>query len=160
MCKFRDFDKYEIYEDGRIWSYSRNKFLKPRTLPNGYQRVELSDNEGKIKDYYIHRVVYEAVSGNPILEGMQVNHISEDKMDNAFSNLNLMTPKDNTNWGTGIERATKARSKQVGAYKNDELVMTFQSSMEARRQGFNQGAVSACCRGERKTYKGYTWKYI
>ena len=73
---FKDYTKYEIYEDGRIWSYSRNKFLKPK-IDDGYQRVHLTDNEGKQKWYLVHRVVYEAVTGEPIPEGMQCNHINE-----------------------------------------------------------------------------------
>lgn len=173
---FRDYTKYEVYDDGRIWSYKYKKFLKPGTTKNGYQFVILTDNEGKGKNYLLHRVVWESVTGEPIPEGMQVNHINECKTDNSFVNLNLMTPKENTNWGSGIERRSKSIkinkklsksltnnpkiSKSVGAYKDGELVMTFQSAMEAKRQGFNQGNVSACCRGERKIHKGYTWKYL
>ena len=125
---FRDFTKYEVFEDGRIYSYKRKKFLKPQKTKNGYYRVSLFDNDGKAKWYQLHRVVYEAVSGEPIPPSMQVNHISEAKDENFFENLNLMSPKQNTNWGTRIERCHKARSKQVGEFKNNELVMTFSST--------------------------------
>ena len=164
---YKDFTKYEVFDDGRIWSYSRKKFLKPTTLPNGYQQVHLYDNEGKIKMYYLHRVVYEAVTGNPIPKGMQINHRSEDKTDNRFfENLELVTPKQNINYGTRNARASKSltnnpkRSKMVGAFKNGELIFTFPSTMEAGRNGFKQSAVSDCCNGKRKTHKGYTWKYL
>ena len=166
MCKFRDFEKYEIYEDGRIWSYKTNRFLKPGTDKVGYKLVVLSDNEGNAKTYRLHRVVYEAVSGAPIPECFEVNHIDEDKSNNSFSNLNIMTHKENCNWGTGIERFTKALtnkpkiSKAVGAFQNGKLVMTFPSTMEAERQGFSQGNIWLCCNGKRKTHKGYTWKYL
>lgn len=157
---FRDYSNYEVYEDGRIFSYWTNRFLKPVTMPNGYQKVNLYDNEGKRKMYYIHRVVYEAVTGEPIPENLEINHRSEDKTENFFDNLELVSHKYNMNFGTGIERQTKARSKQVGAYINGELIMTFPSTKEAGRNGFDQSSVAACCRGEIKTHKGYTWRYI
>lgn len=168
---FKNYSNYEVYEDGRIWSYKSNKFLKPTTNKNGYQQVLLYDNEGRRKMYYLHRVVYESVSGEPIPEGMQVNHINEDKTDNRFfENLNLLTPKENTNFGTRNERITKARingklSKQVGAFQNNELVLVFPSTREAGRNGFNQGNVAACCRNSyiregNNVYKGFVWKCI
>ena len=160
MSKFRDYNKYDVYPDGRIWSYRKNKFLKPSTLPSGYQQVCLTDNEGNRKMYYLHRVVYEAVSGEPIPSNMQINHRSEVKTSNMISNLELVSPKENSNYGTGISRRAKQISKQVGAYKDGNLVMTFPSTMEAQRQGFNFGNVAACCRGKRKTHKGFEWKYL
>lgn len=157
---FKNFTKYEVYEDGRIWSYSHKKFLKPATTKDGYQQVALSNNEGKIKWYKVHRVVYQAVTSEPIPDGFEINHIDEDKTNNHINNLNLMTHKDNNNYGTRTERAAKAQSKQVGAFKDGNLVMTFLSTMEAGRNGFNQGHISECCNGERKTHKGYTWQYL
>ena len=164
--QLREYSKYEVYPDGKIWSYSHKKWLKPQTNPNGYQQVLLSDNEGKRKTYLVHRVVWEAVTGAPIPYRMQINHRSEVKTENFFENLELMTPKQNINYGSGISRRAKSQtnnqktSKSVGAFKDGELVMTFPSTAEAGRQGFNEGAVAACCRGERKTHKGYSWKYI
>ena len=115
--------------------------------------------------YRVNRVVYEAVSGEPIPEGLQVNHLNEDKTDNRFENLNLMTPKENINFGTGISRSSKARtngklSKAVGAYRNGELLLTFPSTAEAHRQGFDFSAVAKCCNGKLQHYKGYEWRYI
>lgn len=158
---FKDFTKYEVYPDGKIWSYSQKKWLKPQTNKNGYQQVGLTDNEGKRKLYYLHRVVYEAVTGDTIPPNMEINHRNEIKTDNRFfENLELVSHKKNLNFGTCIKRAAKARSKQVGAYKDGELVFTFSSTIECGRQGFDQSSVSKCCRGERKTHRGYTFKYL
>ena len=172
MCKFRDFDKYEVYPDGKIWSYSRKKFLKPFTRKDGYQLVTLNDNECKQKTYLLHRVIWESITGKPIPEGMQVNHINEIKTDNRFfENLELVSPKENLNFGTRNARASKSLknskklSKQLCAFKNGELIFTFPSTAEAHRNGFNSSAVSACCRNcfnrpGNNVYKGYTWKYL
>lgn len=162
---FRNYSNYEVFEDGRIYSYKTKKFLKPQTQKNGYQVVNLYDNDGKMKKYLVHRIVYEAVTGEQIPECMQVNHIDERKYNNARSNLNLMSPKQNTNYGSGNERRVKEISKQVGAFKDGELIMTFPSTMEAGRNGFDQSAVSRCCnkcfhREGNNVYKGYTWKYL
>ena len=168
--KFRDFTKYDVFEDGRIWSYKYKKFLKPSTVKGGYQVVCLVDNEGKKKSYYLHRVVYEAVTRSPIPNNLQCNHISEDKMDCSFANLNLLTPKQNSNWGSRNNKIGKAMtngktSKQVGAFKDKKLVMTFPSTSEAQRQGFYSGNVSKCCRNcylreGNNVYKGFEWRYI
>lgn len=162
---FKDFTKYEVYSDGRIWSYKKNRFLKPFTNKKGYQQIHLSDNEGQKKMYYLHRIIYEAVTGEPIPSGFEVNHRNEDKTDCSFANLDLVSHKENCNWGTRNERITKTRSKQVGAFKDGELVMVFPSTKEAHRQGFNQGAVARCCnncfnREGNNVYKGFEWKYI
>ena len=139
--------------------------MKPATRKDGYQIVSLTDNEGKQKTYYLHRVVWEAVTGEQIPKGYEINHISEVKKSNMITNLELLTHKENNNYGSRTSRAAEALSKQVGAYKNGELIMTFPSTQEAGRQGFNEGAVAACCRncysreGNNK-YKGFEWKYI
>ena len=158
--KFRDYTKYEVFEDGKIWSYSSKKFLKPQTVQGGYQQVCLTDNEGKQKNYYLHRVVWESVTGSPIPEGYEINHISEVKTENFFANLQLLSHKENINYGTRNKRASKSRRKQVGAFKDGKLVMVFKSIQEAGRQGFNKGNVCACCRGKLKTYKGFEWRYL
>lgn len=174
MSKFRNYSNYEIYPDGKIWSYKYKKFLKPATRKDGYQQVCLTDNEGKKKMYRLHRVVWEAVTGEPIPECYEINHIDERKDNNIVSNLELVTPKENVNYGTRNERAgksisnnqnrskaiSKALSKQVGAYEDGKLVMVFTSTNEASRNGFSQGNVAACCRGERKSHKGYEWRYL
>ena len=157
---FRNYSNYEVFDDGRIYSYKTKKFLKPQTQKNGYQLVTLYDNEGNSKIYLLHRVIYETFSGEPIPSNMQINHIDERKYNNARSNLELMSPKQNSNYGTRNSRVSKALSKQVGAFKNGELMMTFQSTQEASRQGFSQSHIVHCCNGERKTHKGYTWRYI
>lgn len=50
--------------------------------------------------------------------------------------------------------------KTVAAYKDDKLIMVFQSTKEAGRNGFNSSNVSKCCTGKQNTHKGYQWKYL
>lgn len=50
--------------------------------------------------------------------------------------------------------------KTVYQYTLDgELVKVWPSVAECRRNGFNQGNISMCCNGKKKTYKGFKWSY-
>ena len=160
---------YQVSNLGRIKSLERidaignrllkEKFLKPRLNNNGYYRVSLWKQSIE-KFYYIHRLVFEAFNGQ-IPENMQVNHINEIKADNRLSNLNLMTRKENINFGTGIERRAKSKSKPVLQFDlNDNLIKEFPSLMQVYRElGFSFQYISACCKGKYKTADGYKWKY-
>lgn len=105
---------YDASNFGRIRSlkFGKVKILKPFGKKD-YLRIELN-KDGKRKRYSVHRLVYEAFNGE-IPEGMQVNHINEIKTDNSLWNLNLMTPKENSNYGTGIQRGVDKRRRN----KND-----------------------------------------
>ena len=152
---------YQASNMGRIKSFYglKEKILKPKISHNGYYRVALFKNSIR-KFYQVHRLVYEAFNGQ-IPEGLQVNHINEIKTDNSPSNLNLMTPKENTNYGTGIERCAKKRSNSVLQFGlQGNFVKEYLSATQVEREtGFNQSSIRACCKGKRKTAYGFKWKY-
>lgn len=147
-----------LYNVGLIWSKKSGRFIGYKE-PDGYYQTTLTDDNGKQICGKLHRFIYEAVYG-PIPEGLQVNHINEIKTDNKIDNLNLMTCKQNSNWGTRNERMAQRKSKPVGAFLNGELKFTFPSTAEAGRNGFNLGNVASCCLGKRKSHKGYEWRYL
>ena len=159
--------------------------LKPIKQRTGYYHITLC-KEGITKQKLIHRLVYEAFVGE-IPDGIQVNHINEDKTDNRLENLNLMKPKENTNWGTANERRIKKqkgkhlseetkkkiseihkgkyntkKSKSVLQIDKDtnEVIAEFPSTMEIERQlGFLHSNISYCCNGKQKLAYGYKWQF-
>lgn len=162
--KIPNYSNYEIYpQEGKVWSYKSNRFVG-RKDKDGYWQCTLTADDGTVWTTKVHRLVWQCVNG-AIPQGMQVNHIDEDKGNNSISNLNLMTCKENSNYGSRNERMSKAKSKQVGAFKNGELIMIFSSTKEAGRNGFHQSGISACCRNcfsreGNNSYKGFQWRYI
>lgn len=173
---------YQVSNLGRVKSLNykhtgREKILKSLVDKDGYQRVILCKN-GYIKNYFVHRLEYEAFYGE-IPKGMQVNHINEIKTDNRVVNLNLMTPKENSNWGTRTKRVaekrkgkkhteeaknkiSEANSKSVLQIdiKTNEIIKEFSSTREVQRQlGYNHGNISNCCNGKYKTCGGFKWQY-
>lgn len=143
-------------------THYNGKILKQHiSVQFGKKRCQtvLSKN-GKKKELVTARLVYEAFVGN-IPEGMQVNHIDEDPSNNCVWNLNLMTPKQNSNWGTRNERLGKTfkingkQSKVVDQIDmiTGEVIATFASAREAARQlGVGQCNISRCANG------GFFWK--
>lgn len=159
---------YQVSNLGRIKSLERidalgnrrkEKILKPQISNNGYYRVQLCKNS-KVRFYLVHRLVWIAFNGQ-ISESIQVNHINEIKTDNRLENLNLMTCKENINYGSRNERVSKKLSKVVLQFTLDNiLIKEYHNTMQvARENGFNQGHISDCCNGKRKTAHGFKWKY-
>ena len=113
------YSDYEIYpETGQVWSYKRNRFIKNKK-GNGYYGCSLTDNNGVIKHWLLHRLIWVTVNG-PIPDELQVNHIDENKHNNSISNLNLMTNTENQRWGKKYNRVGVARIKnslKKGIYK-------------------------------------------
>ena len=161
---------YEISSLGRVKSLNYNntgveKIMRPQKNRNGYLHVGLRRN-GKYKNLYVHRLVGEAFIPNP--EGFeQVNHRDEVKTNNCVENLEWCSAKYNMNYGTRMEKQVAARSKAVEASKYPdfrEICLRFPSTMEADRNGYNQGGVAACCRGcfsseGNNKYKNLYWRY-
>lgn len=176
-----DFDKYTITEDGKILSKYWNRYITGSIDRRGYVQISMKSKNGDMLNVLFHRVIWYYFNGE-IPDGFQVNHIDENKTNNALSNLNLLTPKDNINWGSRNERSRKSNSifwkgkkkpiEQVEKMrltksipiiqydlKTNEPIKEWQSSKDVEKQlGFDRGAIRRVCRGLHKQAYGYGWK--
>lgn len=85
------FNDYEIDENGNVYSYISNKYLKPHLDRYGYLYVTI-----KSKHYKVHRLVAKAFLDNPNNKPY-IDHIDRNKLNNHYSNLRYVTPKENSN---------------------------------------------------------------
>lgn len=167
----KDYEDYEVSNLGRVKSLNykrtgKEKLMSPGKDSNGYLKVTLFKN-GVGKPFSINRLVWQTFVGE-IPPKWDINHLDENKENNHLENLEACSHGDNMRWGTGNARRAAARinhpqmSKVVEAIDKitGKVVFVFPSTMEAGRQGFDHGAVAACCRGERKSHKGFIWRYI
>ena len=146
---------YAITSCGKVWSYKSQKFLSQRKNHDGYLLVNLYKN-GTMKTYSVHRLVAEAYIPNPENK-TEINHKDENKEHNWLSNLEWTTHKENINYGT--RNAKVAEKNSIPVYC-EELNTVFPSAIEAARQlDLDQGSITKCCKGARKTCGDYHWRY-
>lgn len=165
---------YEVSNKGRVKSLERDiidkngkkyhrkeRILKSLPDGNGYFQVCLHDNKGESKRLRVHRLVAEAFIPNPDNKS-QINHKNEIKTDNCIDNLEWVTAKENSNYGTHNERVAKAGYRSVAQYTEDGNLVKVWSSL--KRAGCSLGIcyqnISAAARGVYKTSGGFVWKYV
>lgn len=171
---------YEVSDEGEIRSVdhlisnnghpviTKGVMKRARKKGNGYWVVDLW-KDGVKKTRHVHRLVAEAFIDNP--ENKEtVNHIDGNPSNNKSDNLEWATYreqnihfyqhglKSNENINKAVKAMNKAQAKQVLCVETNAV---YQSANDASRHfGRNDGSfISMCCRGERKTAYGYTWKY-
>ena len=174
---------YKVSNLGKILSLNyRNtgkaELRTPRKRKDGYSEVQLWKN-GKYKTCLVHRLIAETFLENPENkpcinhkiegdEGKKINMVifNEDgSVDEERTTIEWVTYKENNDYGTRNERAAKAMtngklSKPVLQLSlSGDLIREWESTHECGRNGFNQGNVSACCNGKRKSHKGFRFMF-
>lgn len=157
------YERFQVSNLGRVMNLNyrgtgKAKLVKLNERKDGYLQVGLYKN-GKTDSTFVHRLVAQTFLPNP--ENLpEVNHIDEDKTNNRVDNLEWKSHKGNCNHGTRNQRVAKTKSKPILQFTLDGiLVKEWPSTRECGRNGFDQSTVSACCRGKRKTHKGFKWCY-
>lgn len=121
MKELKDYNGYFAGEDGFIYSTKSGELRKliPHDNGKGYMTVGLRRNDGKICRKRVHRLVWEAFNGQ-IPDGMEVNHVNEVRDDNRLVNLQILTHRQNLNYGGRTERHRKAIQK-INELKRNNL---------------------------------------
>ena len=91
--KINNFENYLVSSCGKIKNSDSDKILKPQLTKTGYYQIGLCKNS-KVKNYKIHRLVYEAFI-NKINDNYQINHIDSNRLNNSLLNLELVTNREN-----------------------------------------------------------------
>ena len=92
---------YLVNEDGSlIINPETNYILKPTLSKSGYLKI----GNYICSSGTVHQLVYESYVGL-VTTGMQINHIDGNKLNNHFTNLEQLTPREPIVTGKQIGRA-------------------------------------------------------
>lgn len=154
---------YEGLYEVSDWGNVRNRYskvLKAGNNGNGYCYVCLCKNGSK-NNNYVHRLVAEAFIPNP--DNLpEVNHIDENKSNNAYCNLEWCDRKYNLEYSSVHEKVTETKRKPVYQYTlDDKLVKKWDSMMECEKYGFLASSIGKCANNIKyyNTHKGHKWSF-
>ena len=103
---------YSIDEYGNVFSFKKNRYLKPYNDKDGYLIITMSDNNIP-KRYKLHRLVAEYfIKG--FNKKKQINHKDFNKKNNHFSNLEMSNHRHNQN-----HKWNKNNTKKYGIFKHN-----------------------------------------
>ena len=171
---------YDITSDGRVISLERHYvdslgkcyFKSERYIGNskdayGYLSVSLTDRNGNMKKFKIHRLVADAFipytglnpDGTEIKGRVEVNHKSEIKTDNRVENLEWCDRRYNNNYGTHNERVGRAQRKRILCIETNEIFFGMKEIYEKYKIP-SSNIIEICNCGKQKSAKGLHFRYI
>lgn len=171
---FLGYPDYEVSNFGRVKSLKRGKekILHQGKNKKNYLHLELWEN-GKGKHFLVHRLVASAFLKNDNNLPC-VNHKDENPSNNRVENLEWVTPKENTNYGTRNERVSEKLkgkpkseehkrniSKPILQYTLDgEFIRVWDSATTASKElNIQYSHINDCCRRKRNKCGGFIWRY-
>lgn len=172
--------RYEVSNLGRVRSCANGRWgnksvfriLKLKKNTGGYSMVSiyLARGGGKATYKMVHRLVAEAFIPNPDDKPF-VNHIDGNKTNNCVTNLEWVTPSENSTHAveTGLSKPSEHQKEVVKALNSMPVIMfdlnmnelaRFDSAKEASiKTGACHSSIVKCCNGKLKKTNGHKWQW-
>ncbi len=128
--KIDGFDNYMAGILGNIFDMKKGVTIKDSSNGwAGYRKVDIYGNDGRRISKTVHRLVYAAFNGK-IPNGLVINHLDENKENNALSNLQLTTRAENNRYGNRAKKIVESKKNGTSLKKEYEKNRKYAMSQE------------------------------
>lgn len=146
---------------GKVYTVKYPARIRKLPIVKGYYYMLLK-KDGKYYAFGVHRLVAEAFIPNP--DNLpEVNHIDENRLNNAVWNLEWCDHYHNIRSGTVLQRISASKPKRrVEQLTLDGKHVAYYESRSAAARAFNRPRANIffALTGRSKTAYGYIWKYV
>lgn len=136
----REYDKYEVSNEGRVRNIKTGRIMKTNINTKGYEQISLRDGSSYVTER-VHKLVADTfIDGDG--EGLDVRHKDNNRLNNRVDNLEYCTRSETIK--SAYDRGTKKPSRQVKV-RVIETGEEFVSIAEcARTLGLHQTDICRC----------------
>lgn len=145
MLKEHPISKYLVSEDGvLIVNPVTGYILKPTKSPKGYLKI----GNYVCSSGTVHQAVYEAWC-ELVPKGLQINHKDGDKANNHISNLEAVTPRENTRhaYATGLAFGQVGEENPKSKLKTCDILDMYKM--------FEEGSCNKCVGDKHNVHERY-----
>lgn len=121
-------EHYLVYPDGRVWSELNQKWLKASmSRVSGYLIFGKSVTKTVGGSPTLHRILAHCFKGG-IPEGMTVDHLDGDKLNNDLDNLEIVTHAENTKraYAAGLAKGKKGQDNSGAKLTEEKAIRVFE----------------------------------
>lgn len=159
-------DYFLVSDRGDVFSLRTNKLIKQVIPKSGYCifTTRFGGRRGVLKCFRVHRLVAEAFIPNPENKP-QVNHKNCCRSDNVVTNLEWVTPKENSEHAIKMGRCVIHQGQdRVNSKLTDDSVRYIRNNYIPRDRKFGARALGREFGVDKVTIlgvvEGITWKHI
>lgn len=155
--------RYAVSDFGRIWSVNIG-VMKTPPMKSGYPHVNIKHEDGRFRRWLVHRLVAAAFIKNP-KKLPEVNHRFGKRWDNRVTELEWVTREGNIQHafkvlGKKNSRQPKRQKAVTAIFIKTKTPTSFGGIREcAETLSVPYQAIQRILKGNRKTYKGYSFEY-